>query len=116
MYLPAPHRFLLTHPALSQETAGLIWRWSEKFPGAVLVTPIKNFIALGQIETDYYYTAYPHAATNDVKAAHRVQAALDDFAQRSQGMPPNEFGEAYLRFLVRVQGDLGETGEAPVGT
>jgi len=24
--------------------------------------------------------------------------------------------DAYLQFLVKVQGDLGETGEAPVGT
>ena len=110
------NQYIDAFSAVLNRGLNLIWRWSEKFPGSVPVTPFKNFIVRGQIETDYYYTAYPHAATNDVKAAHRVQAALDDFAQRSQGMPPNEFGEAYLRFLVRVQGDLGETGEAPVGT
>jgi hypothetical protein len=93
-----------------------IWRWSEKFPGSVPVTPFKNFIARGQVETDYYYTAYPHATTNDVKAAHRVQAALNDFARQTEGVPPAEFADAYLQFLVSVQGDLGETGEAPVGT
>lgn len=94
----------------------LIWRWSEKFPGSVPVTPFKNFIVRGQVETDYYYTAYPHATTNDVKAAHRVQAALDDFARQTEGMPPARFADAYSQFLVKVQGDLGETGEAPVGT
>jgi hypothetical protein len=93
-----------------------IWRWSEKFPGSVPVTPFKSYITRGQFDTDYYYTAYPNATTNDVKAAHRVTAALEEFAKLSQGMPPAQFADAYLRFLVKVQGDLGATGEAPVGT
>jgi hypothetical protein len=94
----------------------LIWGWSEKFPGSRPVTPFKNFIVRGQVGTPYYYTAYPNATTNDVKAAHRVQAALEDFEKLSRGMPPVKFAEAYLQFLVQVQGDLGETGQAPVGT
>jgi len=93
-----------------------IWRRSEKFPGAVPVTPFKDYIARGQFQTDYYYDAYPHATTNDVKAAHRVQAAFDDLAGRSSAMPAADFEKAYLRFVVRVQSDLGETGEPPVGT
>ena len=93
-----------------------IWRWSEKFPGSVPVTPFKNFITRGQINTGYYYTAYPHATTNDVKAAHRVTAALEELTKLSEGMPASEFAEAYLKFLLKVQGDLGATGEAPVGT
>jgi hypothetical protein len=93
-----------------------IWRWSEKYPGAVPVTEFKRMIALSQFDTDYYYTAYPYAATNDVKAAHRVEAALNAFASRSKDLPPEEFARAYLRLLVEVQGDLGATGEAPVGT
>ncbi len=94
----------------------LIWRWSEKFPGAVPVTGFKQYIARVQFDTDYYYTAYPHATTNDVKAAHRVQAALDAFHNQSSGMRAEEFARAYRRFLVQVQGDLGATGQAPVGT
>jgi hypothetical protein len=93
-----------------------IWRWSEKYPGAVPVTDFKRMIALSQFDTDYYYTAYPYAATNDVKAAHRVEAALNAFASQSRDLPPEEFARAYLRLLVQVQGDLGATGEAPVGT
>ncbi len=94
----------------------LIWRWSEKFPGAVPVTGFKQYIARVQFDTDYYYTAYPYATTNDVKAGHRVQAALEAFHDRSSGMGPEEFAKAYRRFLVQVQGDLGSTGEAPAGT
>jgi hypothetical protein len=93
-----------------------IWRWSEKFPGSVPVTPFKDYIARIQFETDFYYDAYPHATTNDVKAAHRVQAVFDDLARQGSSMSPAEFANAYLQFVVKVQGDLGETGEPPVGT
>ena len=93
-----------------------IWRWSEKYPGAVPVTPFKDYIALVQFETDYYYDAYPHATTNDVKAAHRVKAALDELAAPNPNMSADEFAKSYLQFLTKVQGDLGATGEPPVGT
>src|ERR1700685_2636059 len=93
-----------------------IWRWSEKFPGSVPVTPLKGYINQVQCDTDYYYNAYPRAATNDVKAALRVQDAVNDFAKTSQTLSPAEFEKAYLDLLVRVQADLGSTGIAPVGT
>jgi hypothetical protein len=93
-----------------------IWRWSQKYPGAVPVTEFKRMIALSQFDTDYYYTAYPYATTNDVKAAHRVESALNAFASASKDLPPEEFARAYVRLLVEVQGDLGATGPGPVGT
>jgi hypothetical protein len=93
-----------------------IWRWSEKFPGSVPVTPFKAYINRCQFDTDYYYNAYPRAATNDVKAALRVQDALHEFAKSSQKLSPAEFERAYLEFMVKVQADLGATGIAPVGT
>lgn len=93
-----------------------IWRWSEKYPGAQPVTPFKLYIARCQFDTDYYYTAYPYAATNDVKAAHRVEAAVTAFASKSKTMQAQEFAYAYQKLLVSVQADLGETGEPPVGT
>ena len=94
----------------------LIWHWSEKFPGSVPVTPFKQHIARCQFDTDYYYTAYPSATTNDVKAAHRVQTALDSLAQSSAGQSPEEFERAYRKFVIAVQCDLGQTGKAPIGT
>jgi len=93
-----------------------IWKPSEKFPGSVPVTPFKDYIKQVQFDTDYYYDAYPRAATNDVKAALRVVDAFNDFSRTSQTLSPEEFEKAYLGFLVRVQGDLGSTGVAPVGT
>jgi hypothetical protein len=93
-----------------------IWIWSEKFPGSRPVTGFKRYISLVQIDTDYYYNVYPRAATNDVKAALRVQDALDEFARTSQSLSPDDFQKAWIDFLVRIQPDLGSTGVAPVGT
>lgn len=91
------------------------WRWSEKYPAAVPITPFKNYIQRVQFETDYYYTAYPNAAINDVTAAHRVQAAVDSLAKGCSGMTPDQFAKAYSQFVLQVQCDLGSTGTAPVG-
>jgi hypothetical protein len=92
----------------------MIWRWSEKFPGSVPVTPFKAYIAQVQFDTDYYYTAYPYAAANDLKSAHIVQSALDNLNQHAQSCTPEQFADAYLNFVLQVQAHLGETGEAPV--
>jgi hypothetical protein len=94
----------------------LVWGLCEKFPGAVPVTAFKQSIALLQFQTDYYYTAYPYATTNDVKAAHRVEGALNSFAASSKDLAPEEFARAYGKLLLQVQGDIGATGPAPVGT
>jgi hypothetical protein len=92
----------------------LIWRWSEKFPGSVPVTPFKEYIAQVQFDTDYYYTAYPYATANDLKAAHIVRSSLDQLAVQAQTSNPQQFADAYLRFVLQVQAHLGNTGEAPV--
>jgi hypothetical protein len=92
----------------------LIWRWSEKFPGSVPVTPFKEYIACVQFDTDYYYTAYPHATANDLKSAHTVQASFDSLNARAASCTPEEFASAYLQFVIESQAHLGATGEAPV--
>src|SRR5580692_8828440 len=91
----------------------LIWRWSEKFPGSVPVTPFKQYIAQVQFDTDYYYTAYPHATANDLKSAHIVQTSLDSLSAIAAQSTPEQFAAAYLQFQIQVQSHLGETGEAP---
>ncbi|MBB5057118.1 hypothetical protein HDF16_001803 [Granulicella aggregans] len=92
----------------------LIWMWSEKFPGSVPVTPFKEYISRVQFDTDYYYTAYPHATANDLKAAHIVQASFDQLDATTATCTPREFEAAYLKFMLQVQSHLGETGEPPV--
>jgi hypothetical protein len=91
----------------------LIRRWSEKFPGSVPVTLFKEYIARVQFDTDYYYTAYPHATANDLKSAHMVQSSFDSLSAVAAQSTPQQFADAYLRFVLQVQAHLGETGEAP---
>ena len=108
------NQYIDAFSAVLNKGLNLIWRWSEKFPGSVPVTPFKNYIAQVQFDTDYYYTAYPQATANDVKSAHVVQASLDSLEQSAIGCDPQQFAEAYRGFLIQVQAHLGETGEAPV--
>ena len=93
-----------------------VWKWSEKFTGAVPVTAFKRYITRGQVEVDYYYNSYPYASTNDIKAAHRVNAAFEQLAAATDRLSPEEFDQAWLQFLTQVQSDLGSLGSSPVGT
>ena len=110
------NQYIDAFSAVLSRGLNLIWRWSEKFPGSRPVTEFKRYITLVQFDTDYYYNVYPRATTNDVKAAFRVQDALDEFARTSQSLSPDQFEKEWLKFMIRVQPDLGQTGVAPVGT
>ena len=107
------NQYIDAFSAVLSKGLNLVWRWSEKFPGSVPVTPFKQYIARVQFDTDYYYTAYPHATANDLKSAHVVQASFDSLCQNAQSCDPEQFADAYLRFVLEVQSHLGETGEAP---
>jgi len=108
------NQYIDAFSAVLSDGLNLIWRWSEKFPGSVPVTPFKDYIARVQFDTDYYYTAYPEATANDVKSAHIVQQALDNFRGQATTGTPEQFQHAYLEFLLTVQAHLGDTGEAPL--
>ncbi|HEY0795638.1 MAG TPA: hypothetical protein VGD64_07635 [Acidisarcina sp.] len=108
------NQYIDAFSAVLSRGLNLIWRWSEKFPGSVPVTPFKEYIGRQQFDTDYYYTAYPHAAANDIKSAHIVQSSLDDLRAQSKSLSAAQFGPAYLKFVLAVQSHLGETGEPPV--
>ncbi|ADW70827.1 hypothetical protein [Granulicella tundricola] len=108
------NQYIDAFSAVLSKGLNLIWRWSDKFPGSVPVTPFKEYIARVQFDTDYYYTAYPHATANDLKSAHVVQEAFDALSTQAQGSTPEQFAEAYRDFVLQVQCHLGETGEAPV--
>jgi hypothetical protein len=107
------NQYIDAFSAVLSNGLNLIWRWSEKFPGSVPVTGFKEYIARVQFDTDYYYTAYPNAAANDVKSAHVVKASLDALEQQAAKCNPEEFAAAYLKFVLEVQSHLGAAGEAP---
>jgi hypothetical protein len=108
------NQYIDAFSAVLSKGLNLIWNWSEKFPGSVPVTIFKEYIARVQFDTDYYYTAYPHATANDVKSAHIVQSSLDSLSQVAGQCSPEQFADAYLHFVLQVQAHLGETGDAPV--
>ena len=108
------NQYIAAFSAVLSRGLNLIWRWSEKFPGSVPVTLFKEYIARVQFDTDYYYSAYPHAAANDLKSAHIVQSSFDSFSAVAAQSTPQQFADAYLRFVLQVQAHLGETGEPPV--
>ena len=108
------NQYIDAFSAVLSKGLNLVWRWSEKFPGSVPVTPFKDYIARLQFDTDYYYTSYPHATANDLKSAHIVQAAFDGLSRRAASYSPEQFAEEYLLFVIEVQSHLGETGEAPI--
>jgi hypothetical protein len=107
------NQYIDAFSAVLSRGLNLIWRWSEKFPGSVPVTLFKEYIARVQFDTDYYYTAYPHATANDLKSAHVVQSSFDSLSAVAAQSTPQQFADAYLRFVLQVQAHLGETGEAP---
>ncbi len=107
------NQYIDAFSAVLSKGLDLVWRWSEKFPGSVPVTPFKQYIARVQFDTDYYYTSYPQATANDVKAAHVVEDALESLGSHAASLSPEQFREAYLQFVMAVQSHLGSTGEAP---
>jgi hypothetical protein len=107
------NQYIDAFSAVLSDGLNLIWRWSEKFPGSIPVTPFKQYIAQVQFDTDYYYTAYPQATANDVKSAHIVQQAVDTLSSKAESLTPEQFQQAYLQFVLTVQSHLGATGEAP---
>src|SRR6202042_3097061 len=107
------NQYIDAFSAVLSDGLNLIWRWSEKFPGSIPVTPFKQYIAQVQFDTDYYYTAYPYATANDLKSAHIVQNAFDALSSGVESRTPEQFREAYLQFVITVQAHLGNTGEAP---
>ena len=89
------NQYIDAFSAVLSDGLNKIWRWSEKFPGSVPVTPFKEYIARVQFDTDYYYSAYPSAAANDLKAAHIVQAAFDSLERRASTCTPQQFADEY---------------------
>ncbi len=110
------NQYIDAFSAVLSDGLNKIWMWSEKFPGSIPVTAFKRYISLVQFDTDFYYTAYPYATTNDVKAAIRVDDAVSAFAAGAAQLTPAQFQQAYLNLVVKTQADLGSLGPAPMGT
>jgi hypothetical protein len=95
-----------------------IWRWSVKYPKSRPVTPFFNYIRGCQTDTDFYYSAYPGATTNDIRGAVLLHDALTTLAARCDTLTPAQFRAEYSRLLAEHQNGLSTTGprEMPYDT
>ena len=87
----------------------LVWFWSEQYPGAVPLTPFKNYIVHNQIYNDYYYMAYPGHTVNDVKNALQVSRKFQHLTQACEQSDAS-FEQTFQSFLIDVQNHIGESG------
>lgn len=90
-----------------------IWRWSIGYPGSVPDAPFLDYIRHNQYSSEYYYNATPGASTNDIKAALRLQAAVENFASNADSIPVDDFRRCFNELLTQVQSDLSTTGLQP---
>jgi hypothetical protein len=90
-----------------------IWRWSVKYPGSRPISPFLAYIRNCQYDTDYYYSAYPGAATNDILGALKLVPAIEKLATAAPTLAPEQFRQEYDRTLVEIQNYLARTGPPP---
>ncbi|MFM8331766.1 MAG: hypothetical protein ACKN9T_08760 [Candidatus Methylumidiphilus sp.] len=92
----------------------LFWKWNIRYPKSVALTPFHDYIRYNQVETIHYYNAYPLAASNDVKGAKTVKAALIKFDQDTQNVSDEQFLKQYSGLLRGLQHDLGDMYPTPI--
>jgi len=92
----------------------LFWFTNVNYPKSVPIEAFHRYITANQIQTDYYYNAYPLAASNDVKSASRVRGALVELAGAIEQGTDQEFKAAYDKTVLRLQHDLGRMEETPI--
>lgn len=92
----------------------LFWKWNVRYPKSVPLTPFHDYIRHNQIDTCHYYSAYPMAASNDVKSGKVLKQALCEFDKCSTGKSADEFLTDYHAFLNSMQAHLGEMLPTPV--
>lgn len=91
----------------------LIWRWSERYPMAKPITPFLAYIRRCQLDTDFYYGAYPGASASDIQSALKLTTALNALDLSTRALDAHTFDVALRRFVPTVQRYLSTTGRAP---
>jgi hypothetical protein len=73
-----------------------IWGCCVGAPAPPRGEALKAYLRHNQIQTGLFFSAYPQADVETVKAALVLRAKTIDFAVRSQGMGPQELHRAFL--------------------
>jgi hypothetical protein len=83
-----------------------VWGRGPAFPGPPPAEPLKAWIAHNSMEGGTYYCAYPEASTRMVKGALDVQERFEALRAGAAKQTPEQFLEAYQRFLTGAQAHL----------
>jgi hypothetical protein len=92
----------------------LLWWRNVGWPTSVPEQPFHRYVTHNQFYTNHYYSAYPMAASNDVKAAQRVKDELIALVDATQNVGPEEFLAKYNETLTTLQSDLGPMAPTPI--
>jgi len=92
----------------------LLWFKNVGWPKAVPLQPFHRYVEFNQVWTDYYYNAYPMAASNDVKSARFVKQKLCEFVTRTEHTSAQDFAQRYNALLKELQGDLSTLAATPI--
>lgn len=85
----------------------LFWKFNIGYPKSIPLHDFYDYIRFNQVETDYYYNAYPCASSNDVKSACELFDHLQHFSERALDLDDDEFLDCYHQFLTDNQQHLG---------
>lgn len=92
----------------------LLWARNVGWPNSVPETPFHRYVTHNQLFTNHYYSAYPMAASNDVKAGKRVLNGLRKFVRTTENMSADSFAAHYTTLLKDLQHDLGQMAPTPI--
>jgi len=91
-----------------------LWRNNIGWPKAAPQQPFHRYVNDNQLWTNHYYSAYPMAASNDVKAAQRVKDELRQLTVDTAQDDPAVFLQKYHALLKSLQGSLSCMEETPI--
>lgn len=92
----------------------LLWYKNVNYPNSLPLHSFHDYIFHNQIWTNHYYSAYPLASSNDVKAAKRVKNELISLIDKSNGVTAKEFKNYYDATLRTLQNDLSKMEKTPI--
>ena len=98
------------------EGLDLFWSRNVRYPRSVPLKPFHEYISYNQVWTNHYYSAYPIAASNDVKSAKKLKTNLLSFIDKNPTAhtSPEDFKEAYNKLVLDLQHDLSQMAPTPV--
>ncbi len=83
-----------------------LWRKNVGWPTSVPQQPFHRYVEHNEVWTNHYYSAYPMAASNDVKAAMRLKKELLCFINNSEHLSAPAFKTKYDKLLNSLQGSV----------